>query len=51
MQGALLLSNDGDFVYKITHPKHEIDKTYTVTLIGIVTKNEVEMLEKRCENR
>ena len=49
--GALLLSNDGDFVYKITHPKHEIDKTYTVTLIGIVTKNEVEMLEKRCENR
>ena len=35
--GALLLSNDGDFVYKITHPKHEIDKTYTVTVKGIVT--------------
>ena len=30
--GALLLSNDGNFVYKITHPKHEINKTYTVTL-------------------
>jgi len=44
--GALLLSNDGDFVYKITHPKHEIDKTYTVTLKGIVQKEEVEMLEK-----
>ena len=43
--GALLLSNDGDFVYKITHPKHEIDKTYTVTLIGIITKIEVEALE------
>ena len=44
--GALLLSNDGDFVYKITHPKHEINKTYTVTLKGIVQKEEVEQLEK-----
>ena len=44
--GALLLSNDGDFVYKITHPKHEIDKTYTVTLIGIVTNEEVESLRQ-----
>lgn len=42
--GALLLSNDGDFVYKITHPKHEIDKTYTVTLRGVVTEEEVEKL-------
>ena len=42
--GALLLSNDGDFVYKITHPKHEIDKTYTVTVKGIVTNEEVEHL-------
>lgn len=44
--GALLLSNDGEFVYKITHPKHEIDKTYTVTLKGIVTAEEVASLEK-----
>ena len=43
--GALLLSNDGDFVYKVTHPKHEINKTYTVTLSGIVTKNDVQALE------
>ena len=26
--GALILTNDGDFVYKVTHPKHEITKTY-----------------------
>ena len=42
--GALILSNDGDFVYKVTHPKHEIDKTYTVTLKGIITKEEVQAL-------
>ena len=44
--GALILTNDGDFVYKVTHPKHEIDKTYTVTIKGIVTNEEVEKLRK-----
>ena len=44
--GALILTNDGDFVYKVTHPKHEINKTYTVTLKGIITKEEVEKLKK-----
>ncbi len=44
--GALLLSNDGEFVFKVTHPKHEIDKTYTVTLIGIVSKDDVEKLRQ-----
>ena len=44
--GALILTNDGDFVYKVTHPKHEINKTYTVTLKGIITKEEVQQLIK-----
>ena len=44
--GALILTNDGDFVYQVTHPKHEIDKTYTVTIKGIVTKQDVELLKK-----
>ena len=42
--GAIILTNDGDFVYQVTHPKHEIDKTYTVTVIGKVTNEEVEKL-------
>ena len=44
--GALILTNDGDFVYKVTHPKHEITKTYTVTVRGIVNNEEVEQLRK-----
>lgn len=44
--GALILTNDGDFVYKVTHPKHEIEKTYTVTIKGIVKNEEVEMLRE-----
>lgn len=44
--GALILTNDGDFVYQVTHPKHEIEKTYTVTIKGIIQKEEVELLKK-----
>ena len=44
--GALILTDDGDFIYKVTHPKHEINKTYTVTLVGIVTNEDIEKLRK-----
>ena len=44
--GALILTNDGDFVYKVTHPKHEINKTYTVTLKGIVKDMGIDALRK-----
>ena len=44
--GALILTNDGDFVYKVTHPKHEIEKTYTVTVKGIIKNEEVEQIRK-----
>ncbi len=44
--GALILTNDGDFVYKVTHPKHEITKTYTVTLKGIIKNEEVAQLRE-----
>lgn len=43
--GALLLSNDGNFIYQITHPKYEITKTYTVTVKGIVTMEDVKKIE------
>lgn len=35
----------GEFVYKVTHPKHEITKTYTVTLIGEVSNEDIEKLK------
>lgn len=47
--GALILTDDGEFVYKITHPKHEITKTYNVTLKGIVTENNIEDLKNGVE--
>ena len=47
--GALILTNDGDFVYKITHPKHEIPKTYNATIKGQITKEDIYKLEKGVE--
>lgn len=47
--GALILTNDGEFVNIITHPSNEVEKTYTVTLKGIVTKEEVQKLENGVE--
>lgn len=47
--GALILTNDGDFVYKVTHPKHEITKTYTVTVHGIITNEAVDNLRQGVE--
>ena len=44
--GALILSNDGEFIYKVTHPKYEIEKAYNVTLKGKVTEEEIKALEK-----
>ncbi|AUN14666.1 ribosomal large subunit pseudouridine synthase B [[Clostridium] sordellii] len=44
--GLLLLTNDGDLTYKLTHPKHEVDKTYIATLKGIPTLNEMKNFEK-----
>lgn len=47
--GALILTNDGDFTYKVTHPSHEITKTYTATLKGIITDEEIERLRNGVE--
>ena len=44
--GALILTNDGEFIYRVTHPKYEIEKTYNVTVKGIVTKEEIKQLSK-----
>lgn len=33
--GLLLLTNDGDLTYKLTHPKHEVEKTYLAKLYGV----------------
>jgi len=44
--GLLLLTNDGDFTNKITHPKHKIEKTYIVTLNSPPKEDDLEKLRR-----
>lgn len=44
--GALILTNDGEFVNKLTHPKNEVNKTYNVTISGKITQEDVDKLQK-----
>ena len=42
--GLLLFSNDGDFINKVTHPKHETTKTYIVKTRGVPKERDLEQL-------
>jgi 23S rRNA pseudouridine2605 synthase len=44
--GIIILTNDGDLTYKLTHPKYHIEKTYLVKIKGCLTKSDKEQLEK-----
>ena len=44
--GLLILTNDGKFAYKLTHPKHEIEKTYIAEVKGIVDNKLIETFKK-----
>lgn len=44
--GVLLLTNDGDFANKLTHPRYNIDKTYVAKIKGVLKREEIRALEK-----
>ncbi len=45
-EGLLLLTNDGDFAHLVTHPRHELPKTYLVKIKGVLEDRDVEALER-----
>ena len=45
-EGLLLLTNDGDYANKVTHPKEEVTKTYLVKLDGQPQPHHLEKLRK-----
>jgi len=44
--GLLILTNDGDLTYKLTHPKKEVDKKYRVLAQGELKEEDFEKFEK-----
>ncbi len=45
-EGLLILTNDGDLTYKLTHPKHAVYKTYVATLNDVPHPRDIERLKK-----
>ncbi|MEG6611792.1 pseudouridine synthase [Pseudoclostridium thermosuccinogenes] len=43
--GLLLLTNDGDFAFRLTHPKHEMKKTYIAEMEGVPDSNDIESFQ------
>lgn len=43
-EGLLLLTNDGDFAQRITHPKFEIEKTYIANIEGLMKQSELAVM-------
>lgn len=37
--GALILTNDGDFTYLLTHPRHQMSKVYQVKVKGVPSQD------------
>lgn len=47
--GILILTNDGDFTNKLSHPRHETEKVYQVEIRGTMTKEEMQTFRKGVE--
>ena len=47
--GLLLMTNDGELSFRLTHPKFGVDKKYRVKVQGLVTDEDARKLEKGVE--
>ena len=45
-EGLLLMTNDGDLAYRLTHPKYEVEKTYYAVCDGTLTDEQASELRK-----
>lgn len=43
--GMLLMTNDGDMAYRLTHPKHHVYKTYRARVSGVLSNEKIAKLK------
>ena len=47
--GLIILTNDGELTNILSHPKHEVEKTYIAKIEGILSTDEINRLKKGIE--
>jgi pseudouridine synthase len=45
-EGLIILTNDGAFAEKVTHPKHELERAYEVAVTGLPDARDLERLSR-----
>ena len=45
-QGLLLLTNDGDLAARLTHPRHQVDRTYEASVAGMPNDEAIDRLRR-----
>lgn len=45
-EGVLILTNDGEFAHQLSHPSHEVPKTYAVECEGYLDNKAIKRLDK-----
>ena len=43
-EGLLLLTNDGELAYQLTHPRQELERVYEVVVLGVPSSNKLKWL-------
>ncbi len=48
-EGLIILTNDGDFTFLLTHPSHEISKVYVASVRGVISEKGLQQLREGIE--
>ncbi len=44
--GLIILTNDGDFANKMTHPRHQMQKVYRTEIMGNLNESDIESIKR-----
>jgi 23S rRNA pseudouridine2605 synthase len=45
-EGLILLTNDGEFAERVSHPRHELERTYEAVVVGVPDEKDIERLRR-----
>jgi 23S rRNA pseudouridine2605 synthase len=48
-EGLILLTNDGEFAERVTHPRYELDRTYEAQVAGVPDDHDLDRLRRGVE--